>query len=52
MNGLRKNAKNLHIWAFWAKMGNFGQSLAKMDKIGNFFKKNAWNIFLALTSPN
>ena len=32
MNGLRKNAKNLHFWKFWAKMANFGQFLAKMGK--------------------
>ena len=39
MKGLRKNAKNLHFWAFWVKMANFGQFLAKMGKTGIFFKK-------------
>ena len=47
----KKNAKNLHFWAFWAKIANFGQFLAKMGKTG-FFQKSAWNIFLTLTSPN
>ena len=35
MNGLRKNAKNLHFWAFWAKMG----------KTGIFFKKTLGKFF-------
>ena len=39
MKGFRKNAKNLHFWAFWAKMTNFGQFLAKMGETGIFFKK-------------
>ena len=34
-----KNAKNLHFWALWAKMANFGQVLAKMGKKGIFSKK-------------
>ena len=45
MNGLRKNAKNLHFWAFWAKMVNFGQFLAKMGKTGIFFKKALGTFF-------
>ena len=51
MNRLRKNAKNLRFWAFLAKKANFGQFLAKIGKTG-IFQKSAWNIFLALTSPN
>ena len=47
-NGQRKNAKNLHFWAFWAKMANFGQFLAKMDKMGIFFKKVLGTIFSRL----
>ena len=39
MKGLQKNAKNLHFWAFWGKMANFGQFLAKMGKTANFSKK-------------
>ena len=35
----KKNAKNLHFWAFWAKMANFGQFLAKMGKTGIFSRK-------------
>ena len=40
MNGLQKNnnMKNLHFWAFCAKMANFGKFLAKMGKT-EFFKK-------------
>ena len=45
MNGLRKNAKNLHFWAFWAKMPHFGQFLAKMGKTGFFFKKALGTFF-------
>ena len=45
MNGLQKNAKNLHFWAFWAKMANFGQFLAKMGKTGIFFKKALGTFF-------
>ena len=45
MNGLRKNAKKLQFWAFWAKMANFGQFLAKIGKTGIFSKKR-----LALTA--
>ena len=46
MNGLqKKNAKNLHFWAFWAKMANFGKFLAKMDKMGFFFKKALGKFF-------
>ena len=49
MSGLqKKNGKNLHFLAFWAKMANFGQFLAKMGKTGIFFKKRAWNIFSLL----
>ena len=40
MNGLRKNANNLHFLAFWAKMVNFGQFLAKMGET-EFFQKSA-----------
>ena len=40
MNGLQKqNVKNLHFWAIWAKMANFGQFLAKMGKTAIFSKK-------------
>ena len=39
--------KNLHFWAFWAKMANFGQFLAKMGKTGIFFKK-AFKTFFSL----
>ena len=48
MNGLRKNAKNLHFWAFWAKMANFGPFLAKMGKTGIFFKKALGTLFSRL----
>ena len=47
MNGLRKNGKNLHFWAFWAKMANFGQFLAKMGKTG-IFKKALGTFFSRL----
>ena len=44
MNGLgKKNAKNLHFLAFWAKMANFGQFLGKMGKTGIFSKKRLEN---------
>ena len=49
--GIPRKCENLHFWAFWAKMANFGQCLAKMGKTG-IFQKSAWNIFVALTSPN
>ena len=42
-----KNAKNLHFWAFWAKMANFGQFSAKIGKTGIFFKK-AFGTFFSL----
>ena len=50
MNGLRKKCEKPSFWAFWAKKANFGQFLAKMGEMG--LKKRAWNIFVALTSPN
>ena len=31
--------KNFYFWAFWAKMSNFGQFLAKMGKTVIFSKK-------------
>ena len=34
-----ENANNLHFWAFWAKMANFGQFLAKMGETGFCSKK-------------
>ena len=51
MNGLqKKNVKNLHFWAFCAKMVNLGQFFAKMGKRGNF-QKSAWKKCLkALTA--
>ena len=48
MNGLRKNAKNLHFLAFWAKMANFGQFLAKMGKTRIFWKKALGTFFSRL----
>ena len=50
MNGLRKNAKNLHFLEFLAKMDNFGQFLAKMGKTGIFFKKAPGTFFSRLQS--
>ena len=47
----RKNKKNLHFWAFWPKwpiLEVFGQN----GQNGKFFQKSAWNLFLALASPN
>ena len=35
MNGLRKNAKNLHFWTFWAKMANFGQFFSRLQALTN-----------------
>ena len=43
-----KNAKNLHFLAFWAKMANFEQFLAKMGKTGIFFKKALGTFFSRL----
>ena len=40
---MRKNAKHLRFWAFWAKMANFGQFLANF-----FFKKALGTFFLRL----
>ena len=40
-----KNAKNLHFWAFWAKMPHFGQFLAKMGETRIFFKKALGTFF-------
>ena len=45
MNGLWKKAKNLHFWAFWAKMPHFGHFLAKMVETGIFFKKELGTFF-------
>ena len=45
MNGLWKNVKNLHFWAFWAKMTNFGQFLDKTGQTGIFFKKALGTFF-------
>ena len=42
---IAKNAKNLHFWAFWAKMANFGQFLAKMGKTEIFSKKRFEHFF-------
>ena len=49
----RKMRKNLHFWAFWSKMANFGHFLAKMGKTVIFSKKKTvWNIFFTVKSPN
>ena len=32
MNGFREKCEKPPFWAFWAKMANFGQFLAKMGK--------------------
>ena len=48
MNGFPKNVKNIHFWAFWAKMANFGQFLAKMGKTRIFFKKELENFLSRL----
>ena len=45
MNGLRKNAKNLHFWAFWAKMANVGKFLAKMAKKVKIIKNGLRTFF-------
>ena len=44
---IAKKCENLHFWAFWAKMANFGQFLVKMGKTEIFFQKSAWNIFFS-----
>ena len=36
------------FWAFWSKMANFGQFLAKMGKTGTFFKKALGTFFSRL----
>ena len=41
----KKNAKNLHFLAFWAKKANFGQFLAKMGEAGFFFKTSLGTFF-------
>ena len=43
--------KNLHFWVLLAKMANFREFLAKMDKTG-IFQKSAWNIFSRLQALN
>ena len=48
MNGLRKKCENLHFLAFWAKMANFGQILAKM---GFFFQKKCLEHFCRAYNP-
>ena len=48
MNGMRKKCENLHFWAFWAKIANFGQFLAKMGKTEIFFKKTLGTFFSSL----
>ena len=45
MKGFREKCENLHFWAFWAKMANLGQFLAKMGKTGIFFKKTLGKFF-------
>ena len=52
MNRLQKNAKNLHFWAFWAKMANFGLFLAKMGETGIFFKKGLGTFLSLLKALN
>ena len=47
MKDCKKNAKNLHFLAFWAKMANFGQFLAKM---GICSKKRFFSRLQALTN--
>ena len=39
-----KNAKNLHFWAFWAKIANFGHFWPKWAK-RDFFKKALGTFF-------
>ena len=48
----KKKCQNLHFLAFWAKMANFWTFFGQNGQNGNFFQKSAWNIFLALKSPN
>ena len=45
MNGLQKNAKKPHVWAFWAKMANLGSFWPKWAK-QVFIQKSAWKIFV------
>ena len=52
MNGLQKKAKNIYFSAFYAEMADFDIFGLKWAKREFFQKKNAWNIFFALTSPN
>ena len=44
MKGFRKNEKNLHFWAFWSKMANFGQFLDKMAKTMKIMKTTAMGL--------
>ena len=48
MNGLRKKCEKPLFFAFWAKMANFGQFLAKMGKTGIFSKKEFGTFFSQL----
>ena len=45
MKGFREKCGKPPFWAFWPKLANFGQLLAKMGETGFFFQKSAWNIF-------
>ena len=49
--GIPRKCEKPPFWAFWAKMTNFGQFLAKMGKTG-FFSKKRLEHFFAFTSPN
>ena len=48
MNGLQKKCENLHFWAFWAKMANFGQFIWPKGQNRNFFKKALGKFLLRL----
>ena len=52
MKGFREKCEKLHFWAFWAKIPNFGQFLAKMGETGILFKKALRTFFSLLQALN
>ena len=50
--GTPRKMRKLPFLGILGQNGQFWTVFAQNGQNGNFFQKSAWNIFLALTSPN
>ena len=52
MNGLQRKCEKPPFFGILGQNGQFWTVFGQNGKNGNVLQKSAWNIFLALTSPN